>query len=126
METIDLPENVTAIAPDGSEIRELVKLSRGSMVHCRLPPGGVAAAVRHRSVQEVWYVLNGTGEVWRSFSGSERVDSVSRGISLSIETGAHFQFRNTGNDDFEILIVTMPPWTDASEAERVPDHWPLS
>jgi mannose-6-phosphate isomerase-like protein (cupin superfamily) len=47
-------------------------------------------------------------------------------MSLGIETGAHFQFRNTGNDDFEILIVTMPPWKDASEAERVPDHWPLS
>ena len=52
-----------AIAPDGSEIRLLTETSRGSMVHCTLNPGELSAPVAHRSVEEVWYFLEGTGQV---------------------------------------------------------------
>ncbi len=50
-----------ALAPDGSEIRLLSETSRGSMVHCTLGPGEVSAPVAHRTVEEVWYFLEGTG-----------------------------------------------------------------
>lgn len=114
-----------ALAPDGSEIRLLVATGRGSMVHCTLPPGGVSQAVRHRTVEEVWYVLGGAGEVWRRHEGEEAVLAVHPGVSLDIPLGAHFQFRCTSPEPLEVLIVTMPPWPGADEAVRVADHWPL-
>jgi len=43
-----------AIAPDGSEVRLLGSLARGSMAAFRLMPGAVARAVAHRTVEEIW------------------------------------------------------------------------
>src|SRR5690242_796237 len=51
-----------ALAPDGSEIRLLVEVNGGSMVHCSLAPGAVTRAIRHRSVEEVWLCLAGRGQ----------------------------------------------------------------
>ena len=66
MDTTALPYEYTALAPDGSEIRELVRATGGSMVHCTLPVGATSLAVTHRTVEEVWYVVGGRGQV-RSF-----------------------------------------------------------
>ena len=113
-------------APDGSEIRGLVAGERASMVHCTLPPGSVSLAVRHRTVEELWFVAGGRGEVWRKLEGKEAVVAVGPGSALDIPPGAHFQFRNTGTEPLVILIATMPPWPGADEAPRVADHWPVA
>ena len=113
------------LAPDGSEIRLLSSTGRGSMVHCTLNPGEVSLPVAHRTVEEVWYFLEGTGQVWRKFGDEERVVDVAPGGSLSIPVGAHFQFRTTGDRPLRILIVTMPPWPGEDEAYRVPGRWPV-
>ena len=63
--TIQLPIPHDVLAPDGSEIRVLAGTERCSMAHGLLPPGGVSRAIRHRTVEEVWYVLSGEAEVWR-------------------------------------------------------------
>jgi len=118
-----LPSSSDLLAPDGSEIRLLVSTGRGSMVHCTLPPGGVSKAVTHRTVEEVWYFLEGAGQVWRKSGAGEEVRDVSAGVSLSIPLGAYFQFRNTGPAPLRFVIVTMPPWPGAEEAVRVKDYW---
>ncbi|WP_222182974.1 cupin domain-containing protein [Geminicoccus harenae] len=114
------------LAPDGSEIRFLPQLKGGSMVHCRVPVGGTTLAVRHRTVEELWYVVGGVGEIWRSMAGEERVDHLCAGTAVTIPLGAHFQFRCTGDQPLDIVIVTMPPWPNMEEAERVADHWPAA
>jgi mannose-6-phosphate isomerase-like protein (cupin superfamily) len=113
------------LAPDGSEIRLLTQLRGGSMVHCRVPAGATTLAVRHRTVEELWYVLGGTGEIWRRINEEERIDELCEGVSVTIPLGANFQFRNTGRMPLDIVIVTMPPWPGAEEAERVEDRWVL-
>ena len=123
-QTRELSDAIDAIAPDGSEIRFLGETSRASMVHCTLPPGGVSKAVRHRTIEEIWHFLSGDGEVWCAFDGEEGVVPVTEGISLTIPTGAQFQFRNTGATPLRFVIATMPPWPGDEEAERVADHWP--
>ena len=60
-----LPKGHDTLAPDGSEIRLMSATSRGSMVHCTLHPGEVSLPVAHRTVEEVWYFLEGSGQVWR-------------------------------------------------------------
>ena len=123
MKTTRLPDEYTALAPDGSEIRELVAVKGGSMVHCTLPPGTVSLAVVHRTVEEVWFFLKGRGQVWRKNDERETVVDVEQGVSLAIELGSHFQFRNTGDRDLCFVIVTMPPWSGNDEAVRVQDYW---
>ena len=112
-------------APDGSEIRELVATSRGSMAHCTLPPDKTSLAVAHRTADEVWYFISGEGQVWRKNDDEEIVVGAEPGVSLSIEVGTHFQFRNTGDDDLCFIITTMPPWSGEDEAYRVQDYWPV-
>ena len=121
-----LAEDLDVLAPDGSEIRLLSQTSRGSMVHCTLNPGQVSLAVAHRTVDEVWYFLEGTGQVWRKLGDEERVVDVAPGGSLSIPVGAHFQFRTTGDRALRFVIATMPPWPGHDEAFPVEGYWPTT
>ena len=123
MQTKRLAEKYDCLAPDGSEIRVLASTGRGSSVHCTLPAGGVSLAVAHRSVEEIWYFLAGSGEVWRKQGDREEVTEVFPGVSLEIPTGVHFQFRNTGDNPLEFVLTTIPAWPGPEEAFRVSDHW---
>jgi mannose-6-phosphate isomerase-like protein (cupin superfamily) len=126
LNTTNLPE-VPVAAPDGSTIRELLETDAASLVRCELPPGGVSLAVKHRTIVELWYFLEGQGEVWRKYDeGREELVAVLPGMCLRIPTGAAFQFRNTGAGSLAFLIVTMPPWPGEGEAVRVADHWPAA
>jgi mannose-6-phosphate isomerase-like protein (cupin superfamily) len=122
--TKQLADKHDALAPDGSEIRVLASTSRGSMAHGTLPPGGVSLAVTHRTVEELWYVVEGRGEVWRKQGAREEAIAVGPGTALSIPVGTHFQFRATGPTPLRFVMVTMPPWPGEHEAVRVADHWP--
>lgn len=122
--TNSLSADIDVIAPDGSEIRLLAQTGRASAVHCTLPPGGVSKAVRHRTIEEIWYFLSGEGEVWRAMDSEAETTAVHAGTALTIPTGADFQFRNTGDSPLCFVIATMPPWPGEDEAIRVPDHWP--
>ena len=79
----------------------------------------------NRTVEEIWFFLQGHGQVWRKFKDSETIAEVQPGVSLTIATGAHFQFRNTGEEPLTFVITTMPPWPGDEEAVRVADHWPV-
>lgn len=110
-------------APDGSEIRLLPQVRGAGLADCTLPPGQTTKAVRHRTVDEIWYVLQGAGQVWRKLGDEESVVDVAPGICLTIPVTTHFQFRNTSTEPLTILIVTSPVWSGADEAVAVPDHW---
>jgi mannose-6-phosphate isomerase-like protein (cupin superfamily) len=114
-----------ALAPDQSEIRLLLQLEGGALCHCTLGPGRTSLAVRHRTVEEIWYCLGGRGEVWRRHDDREAVIAFVPGVSLTIPLGTHFQFRTVGDAPLRFLIATMPPWPGEHEAVRVPDHWPV-
>lgn len=112
-----------AIAPDGSEVRLLAISARGSMAHFRLPPGGVSRAIRHRTVEELWYFVAGRGEMWRKLGGDTSIVPVSAGVSLDIPVGVSFQFRAAAGAPLEAVGVTMPPWPGPDEAEFVEGVW---
>jgi mannose-6-phosphate isomerase-like protein (cupin superfamily) len=112
-----------AIAPDGSEVRLLGAVARGSMAAFRLAPGAVSRAVAHRTVEEIWYFIAGWGRIWRRLGEAEEVTEVAPGVSITIPTGAHFQFRCDGGEPLEAVAVTMPPWPGADEAYPVAGKW---
>jgi mannose-6-phosphate isomerase-like protein (cupin superfamily) len=123
--TKQLGEDHDVLAPDGSEIRLLVGTAGCSMAHGSLPPGQVSRAIVHRSVEEVWYVTEGRGQVWRKLGDHEEVVEVEPGSALTIPVGAHFQFRTVGQEPFRFVMWTMPPWPGHDEAVRVADYWPV-
>jgi mannose-6-phosphate isomerase-like protein (cupin superfamily) len=112
-----------AIAPDGSEVRILCATSRGGMASFTLPPGAVAKAVAHHTVEEIWYVVSGRGRLWRKRGAAETVTDLVPGVSAAIAPGTHFQFRCDGAEALSILAATMPPWPGEGEACFVDGKW---
>ena len=115
-----------AIAPDGSEIRLLVDgrhgAGRSSMVEVTLPAGEVSRPVYHRTVEEIWYILEGEGWVWRSPRGSGAgvgAQAVSAGDALAIPVGWSFQFAAGAGGPLRFLCHTTPPWPGDGEAVLV-------
>ncbi|TET67944.1 MAG: cupin domain-containing protein [Candidatus Aminicenantes bacterium] len=118
-----ISEKPDDIAPDGSEIRLLCSTQKGGLCHCTLPVGMTSRAVRHQTVEEIWFFIEGEGQVWQKLGDQEESVDVHPGISLTIPVGTHFQFRNTGENPLRFAIVTMLPWPGEEEAIRVKDHW---
>jgi mannose-6-phosphate isomerase-like protein (cupin superfamily) len=111
------------VAPDGSEIYLLSNGTHGSLCQCLLPEGAVSLAVLHKTVEELWYVLDGEGEVWRSRLCDDVPVLVRNGSSLVIPPQVPFQFRNTGTGSLKFLITTMPPWPGAHEFRSEKGFW---
>ena len=111
------------IAPDGSEVRILANTARGSMAEFTLPPGKVSIAVVHHTVEEVWFFTEGQGQLWRKNNEAEEIVQIHPGLSISIPTGTHFQFRNDGTENLKAIGATMPPWPGEGEAYIVKGKW---
>ena len=122
-ETKPLPAMRDAVAPDGSDVRVLLRLAGGSMAHFELAPHRTSTAVTHRSVEEIWLVLSGRGEMWRRQGDHEAVVPLEAGVCLTIPRGTHFQFRSLGEVPLAAVGVTMPPWPGEGEAIVVPGPW---
>lgn len=130
-DTMRLPAARDVVAPDGSDVRILLRLAGGSMAHFELAGGQTSRAVVHRSVDEIWYVLRGHGEMWRRGGegrrgGEAREETVplEPGTCLSIPVGTRFQFRAFGDGPLAAVAVTMPPWPGEDEAREVSGVWP--
>ena len=122
-ETKCLPDTADVVAPDGSEVCVLSQVSRGSMAHFKLAPGQVSKAVAHRTIEELWYIVSGSGRMWRQLEGDESIVELRSGVSLAIPIGAHFQFRSDSEDSLEAIGVAMPPWPGDDEAYEVMGPW---
>lgn len=122
--TTRLPETPDVAAPDGSDVRILLGLAGGGMAHFALAPGQVARAVTHRTVEEIWYVVEGRGEMWRRQGNREETVALEPGICLTIPLGTRFQFRAAADAPLAAVAITMPPWPGEGEAVFVDGVWP--
>ena len=122
-ETMKLPDRPDVAAPDGSDVRILPGLAGGGMAHFELPPGKTTLAVAHRTVEEIWYILSGRGEMWRKQGDREEIVALEPGVSLTIPLGTAFQFRCPGDEPLQAVAVTMPPWPGPDEAVPADGPW---
>lgn len=118
-----LPVQRDVVARDGSDVRELLVLKGGGMAHFELGPSQTSVAVTHRTVEEIWYIVQGRGELWRKLGDQEEVVPVDPGVCITIPVGTHFQFRSFGYEPLAALGVTMPPWPGEGEAYSVEGKW---
>lgn len=96
-DTMQLPGRPDAIAPDGSDVRVLLQLGRGSMAHFQLRAGRVSRAVAHHSVDEIWYVLHGQGHMWRRQAEREETVPLRPGTCVSIPDPGQRPDQHTGS-----------------------------
>jgi mannose-6-phosphate isomerase-like protein (cupin superfamily) len=90
------------------------------MAHFTLEAGTTSMPVVHKTVDELWTVTAGAGELWRKQVEAEEVTALKHGVCVSIPAGVAFQFRALGAEPLEIVAVTMPPWPGNDEACHVP------
>jgi mannose-6-phosphate isomerase-like protein (cupin superfamily) len=122
-ETKTLPVEPTTVAPDGSDVRVLLGVTAGGMAHFELAAGEVSIAVRHRTVEEVWYVVSGRGAMWRRAGSTATTVELTAGVCLSIPLGTEFQFRAHGPGPLVAVGATIPPWPGDDEAIRTTGPW---
>ncbi|MEE1788570.1 cupin domain-containing protein [Streptomyces sp. SP17BM10] len=125
--TAEADEAPVVVAPDGAEVFPLLDVAgRGSLAVFELAPGDVTRAVSHATVEELWFVTEGRGELWRRQGDREQTVPLAPGTAASIPLGTAFQFRAAEDAEgpLRIAAVTMPPWpgTD-SEARPAKGRW---
>lgn len=125
-ETLALSDAPLVRAPDGSDVRPLFSLPGGSLAHFELAPGKTSIAVVHRTVEEIWFVIGGRGEMWRKQAGREEVVALAPGVSLTIPLRTAFQFRSSGPEPLRVVAITMPPWPGEGEAYAAEGKWAAS
>ena len=74
----------------------LLGLAGGRMAPLALAPGQLAAAVSHRTVAEIGYVLQ--GERWCRQDGREAITPLVPGLCLTVPPGSAFRFRATPHE----------------------------
>jgi mannose-6-phosphate isomerase-like protein (cupin superfamily) len=123
--TMHVPSEMDERAPDGSEIRFLVRMKEASFVHCTLPPQHTSFSGMIKNLEEVWYCIQGRGQIWRKWQDDEEIVDVYPGTCLTIPAQTHFQFRSTSWEPLCFIIATMPPWPGEQEWIMVSDHWQI-
>jgi mannose-6-phosphate isomerase-like protein (cupin superfamily) len=121
--TLTLPTQRSVVAPDGSDVRALLRVPGGSMAHFSLGAAMTARAVMHRTVDEIWYVIEGRGEMWRHLGARDETVALVPGVCISIPAGTRFQFRAAPDEPVRAIGVTIPPWPGDDEAVVVDGPW---
>jgi mannose-6-phosphate isomerase-like protein (cupin superfamily) len=123
MKQTTLPPLPDATSPAGADIRFIMEGTTGNMIHSTVPPGQINRATVHSTVSEFWYILEGTGEIWRRNDTEERVTPLVAGVSIDIPVGTAFQYRSTGDTPLKFICITMPPWPGDHEATYLEGAW---
>ena len=116
MKIVNLRDARVLRTPHGSEIRPLVDRTTSEITRCsvaeeRLPPGRAVTPHFHLETEEVYYVLEGTGEMT---IGGERA-AVGPGDAIFIPRGERHSLRNTGDADMRIVLVCGPAFSREDE-----------
>jgi mannose-6-phosphate isomerase-like protein (cupin superfamily) len=93
------------------------------LAHFTLPAGAVSIAVAHRTVEEIWFILRGEGQMWRRQGDREEVAELAPEVCLTIPLGCAFQLRAVGPEPLAMVVITMPPWPRPDEAVVVEGKW---
>ena len=121
--TTKLASRPIETAPDGSALRALLGVAGGTMAHFEIAAGETSRAVAHRTVDEIWFVVSGSGELWLQQASRQEVVALEPGVCAALPRGTRFQFRASEAEAVAIVAVTIPRWPGDFEAELVDGPW---
>jgi mannose-6-phosphate isomerase-like protein (cupin superfamily) len=112
MEIRSLAKAAPFTTKDGSTIRELLgpitaPVSNQSLAEATLPPDGATERHYHRLSEELYYVVEGSGEM--EVDGERAV--VSPGDAVLIPAGAWHQIRANADGELRFLCCCAPPYS---------------
>ena len=95
--------------PHGSEIRPLIDRTTSPITQCSLaeetlPPGKAVTPHTHEVLEEIYYILSGSGVMTIDAESRE----VSAGDAIYIPKQHRHTLMNTGDEDMKILLVCGP------------------
>ena len=112
IEVIRAGERDPLIPPDGSEVRELARppdLTRNqSLAEARVSPGSEIVEHFHRSSEEIYYFLDGSGRMRLG----DATAPVEAGEAVVIPPGTRHKVWNTGAEPLVFLCCCAPPYSD--------------
>ena len=97
---------------DGSEIRELLAsrnscIRNQSLAEARVFPGKRTIPHVHPKTEEIYYILEGTGEM----EVGDETSTVGRGDAIAIPPGTPHTITNTGEATLVFLCCCAPEYT---------------
>jgi mannose-6-phosphate isomerase-like protein (cupin superfamily) len=100
------------VGDDGAIIRELVSprnsaLTRHSLAEIRHPPGTASQEHYHREAEEVYYVLEGQGEI----RVDGQIGSLEPGDAVIIVPGQRHKVWQRGERDLVMLVTCAPAYS---------------
>jgi mannose-6-phosphate isomerase-like protein (cupin superfamily) len=112
MEVINRNEIAAFLGPDGSIIRELAasrnsSARRQSLAEATIPVGGAVTEHFHKTTEEFYYVLNGTGLM----KIEDELREVGPGDTVIILPGKRHKITNNGQVPLVLLACCSPEWT---------------
>ena len=113
MHVANLDELESFTTLDGSQIRELAgpkwtPAKNQSLAEATVPVGGATAAHYHRTTEELYYIVSGSGLM--RIAEEER--PVQRGDCIVIPPGAEHKLTNTGAEPLVLLCCCAPAYSD--------------
>ena len=122
LNTKRISSEVNAIAPDGSDVRVLCEVERGSMAHFTLPAKATSKAVAHRTVEEIWYLIIVADECGGASPTTKRSLTLAPASPL-ISRLERISFTAKSASSLVAIGATMPPWPGENEAYEVDGPW---
>ena len=110
-------------APDTSKIFQAVDspIGTGGLAIAVLEGKQVSIPVQHRTIYEMWFVLEGDGDfVQPAHPGAGDGVRLEPDTTLTVMPHEPFQFRNTGTRKLRILMLTAASWPGGKEATVKP------
>ncbi len=104
IQSLDRAEPFTT--KDGSTIRELHHTAAQSLAEASLPPDGATQRHYHRASEEIYFLLEGSGEL--ELDGDVR--AVTAGDAVLIPPGAWHQL-TAGEAGVRLLCCCAPPYS---------------
>lgn len=113
MHVANLEQLDSFITLDGSSIRELAgpawtPARNQSLAEATVPVGGATTAHYHRTTEELYYIVSGTGLM----RVGEEERAVRRGDCVVIPPGAEHKLSNTGAEPLVLLCCCAPAYSD--------------
>jgi mannose-6-phosphate isomerase-like protein (cupin superfamily) len=103
------------ITKDSSEIREILAprnaplaIQKQSLAEATIAPGAATEAHYHPNTEEIYYILQGTGQMQISTT----MQTVVSGDGIAIPAGAPHQIRNIGSETLVFLCCCVPAYSD--------------
>ena len=92
------------------------------MARFEFSAGQISHAVWHPELDELWYVIDGAGEMWRKKDQMSSIDPLGPGTCVSIPRHTAFQCR-AGRAGMTVIAVTLPAWSGDSNAIAAMGPW---